>query len=98
MFRDMSIKKKLTVILMIAGTAAVLFACIVFYVMTTDQFRKTYESDLSSLAQILGRNCEASLAFQIPEEAGRVLTSLSIKPSVIYARPFREQYRLSPMS
>jgi hypothetical protein len=30
MFRDMSIKKKLTVILMTAGTVAVLLACIVF--------------------------------------------------------------------
>jgi PAS domain S-box-containing protein len=81
----MSIKKKLTVILMTTGTVAVLLACIVFYVMTTAQFRKTYENDLSSLAKILGQNCEAALAFQIPEEAGRVLTSLSVRPSVIYA-------------
>jgi PAS domain S-box-containing protein len=81
----MSIKKKLTVILMTAGTVAVLLACIVFYVMTTDQFRKTYKNDLMSLAQILGQNCEASLSFQISEEAGRVLTSLSVRPSVIYA-------------
>ncbi len=70
---------------MAAGTVAVLLACIVFYVMTTDQFRKAYENDLSSLAQILGKNCEAALVFQIPEEAGRVLTSLSVRPSVIYA-------------
>jgi PAS domain S-box-containing protein len=85
MFRDMSIKKKLTVILMIAGTVAVLSACIVYYVMTTDQFRKTYEDDLTSLARILGRNCEASLAFRIPEEADHVLASLSVRPSVVYA-------------
>ncbi|MDH4231863.1 MAG: PAS domain S-box protein [Nitrospirota bacterium] len=85
MFRDMSIKKKLTVILMTTGTVAVLLACIVFYVMTTDQVRKSYESDLVGLAQILGKNCEAALAFQIPEEAVRVLTSLSVRPSVTYA-------------
>jgi PAS domain S-box-containing protein len=84
-FRDMSIKKKLTVILMVAGTAAVLFACIVFYAMTTDQYRKTYEDGLLSLAHILGRNCEASLAFRIPEEADHVLASLAVRPSVVLA-------------
>ena len=84
-FRDFTIRKKLNVLLMSAGTVAVLLACIVFYFMTTSHFRKAYEDDLTSLARIIGHNCEASLAFRIPEEAERVLASLAVRPSVVYA-------------
>lgn len=84
-FRDMTIRKKLTLLLMSAGAGAVLLACMVFYIMTTNQFRKAYEDSISTLAAILGHNCQASLAFRIPDEADKVLKSLSVSPSVIYA-------------
>jgi len=83
--RDLTIKTKLTAILMSIGVIAVFLACIVFYVMTTSNFREAYDEDLGGLARIIGRNCEASLAFMIQEEAERVLSSLSVRPSVVYA-------------
>ena len=83
--RDLTIRKKLVVLLMSAGTVAVLLACLVFYFLTTNHFRKAYEDDLTSLARIIGHNCEASVAFRIPEEADRVLSSLSVRTSVVYA-------------
>jgi len=85
MFHDMTIRNKLTVLLMSTAVIAVMLACFVFYVMTMKQFRLSYEEDLSGLADILGKNCEASVAFRIPEEAERVLASLSVRPSVVYA-------------
>ncbi|MBI5141481.1 MAG: PAS domain S-box protein [Nitrospirae bacterium] len=84
-FRDRTIKTKLTAILMSVGVIAVFLACIVFYVMTTNNFREAYDEDLGGLARVIGRNCEASLAFMIPDEAERVLASLSVRPSVVYA-------------
>jgi PAS domain S-box-containing protein len=84
-FRDLTIKRKLTVLMMGVSAAAALIACIVFNVMTTGHLKKSYHDDLSSLAQVLARNCEASLAFQLPEEAARVVSTLSARPSVIYA-------------
>ncbi|MBI5633665.1 MAG: response regulator [Nitrospirae bacterium] len=84
-FRNMTIRKKLSALLLSAGSAAVLIACIIFYVMTMNHFRKSYEDGLASLAQVTARNCEASLAFQIPEDTDRVLDSLSANPSVKYA-------------
>ncbi|MBA4373302.1 MAG: hypothetical protein C0402_10645 [Thermodesulfovibrio sp.] len=84
-FRDMTIGKKLTVLLLGAGAAAVLISCIIFYVMTTAHFRQSYEEGITGLAQVIARNCEASLAFRIPEDAERVLASLSVNSSVKYA-------------
>ncbi len=84
-FRDMTIRKKLTVLLLGAGAAAVMIACIIFYVMTTAHFRESYEEGITGLAQVMARNCEASLAFRIPEDAERVLASLSVNRSVTYA-------------
>lgn len=84
-FRNMTIRKKLSVLLLIAGTTAVLIACIIFYGMTTSHFRRSHEEGSKSLAKIMARNCEASLAFRLPEDADRVLDALSAKPSVTYA-------------
>jgi len=75
----------MTVLLMSVSAAAALLACIVFYVMTTGHLKKSYHDDLNSLAQVLARNCEASLAFQLPEDAGRVISTLSARPSIRYA-------------
>ena len=81
----MTIGKKLTMLLLSAGAAAVLIACIIFYVMTTAHFRKSYEEGVAGLARVMARNCEASLAFRLPEDAERVLSSLSVNSSVTYA-------------
>ncbi|TAN40046.1 MAG: PAS domain S-box protein [Nitrospirae bacterium] len=84
-FRDMTIRKKLTVLLLGAGAAAVMIACIIFYIMTTAHLRRSYEEGVAGLAQVMARNCEAALAFRIPEDAERVLGSLSANRSVTYA-------------
>ncbi|MDD5107731.1 MAG: ATP-binding protein [Desulfuromonadaceae bacterium] len=81
----MTIKKKLTVLMMLTSTISVLFACAIFYVMTAEHLKITYESDLSSLAQMTGNNCSAALAFRIPEDAGHALASLTAKQSISLA-------------
>lgn len=85
MLLDMSIRKKLTLILMCTSAIAMLFASVVLYVMMTNHIRESYRADLIGLARILGHNCQASIAFRIPEEAERVLASLSTRPSVTKA-------------
>jgi len=84
-FRDMTIRKKLTVLMMGVSATAVLLACLVFYVMTTMNMQLTYQRGLVGIAQVLGRNCEASVAFQLPDDASRVLSSLEERTSVVYA-------------
>jgi PAS domain S-box-containing protein len=85
-FRDLSIRTKLTVLLLIVSTAAVLAATLAFYSLLSDQYRQSYRADLESLAGILAANCQASLAFSIPEDAEQLLLSLRSRPSVITAK------------
>ncbi|MDD2734798.1 MAG: ATP-binding protein [Desulfuromonadaceae bacterium] len=85
MLHNMTIKRKLTVLLMMTSTITVLLACAVFYVMTAEHLKITYESDLSSLAQMTGNNCSAALAFHIPEDAEHALATLSVKQSITLA-------------
>lgn len=68
-----------------SGAVAVLLASTVFYVMMIKHLRLAYENDLRGLVQIIARNSEVPVAFRIPEEAERVLVSLSERPSVIRA-------------
>ncbi|TAN44783.1 MAG: response regulator [Nitrospirae bacterium] len=84
-FRDMTIQKKLTLILMSAVAAAIFFASVTFYIVATNYFRRSYENDLVSLAKIIGKSCEAAVAFHVPEDAARALASLSVRPSIMYA-------------
>ena len=44
-----------------------------------------YRNDLTGLAQVVGHNCQVALAFDIPEDAQKVLSSLSTRPSIISA-------------
>jgi PAS domain S-box-containing protein len=85
-FQDLSIRTKLTVLLLSVSTAAVLAATLAFYSLVSNQYRQSYRTDLESLAGILAANCQASLAFGIPEDAEQLLHSLKSRPSIINAR------------
>ncbi len=83
--RNLTIRKKLTLILMLTSATAVLMACLPFYAMVVDHYRQSYRDDLTSLAKVLGYNCQAALAFNIPEDADKVLESLKARPSISFA-------------
>jgi len=83
--RNLTIRKKLTLILMLTSATAVLLACLPFYAMVVDHYRQSYRNDLTSLARVLGYNCQAALAFDIPEDANKVLESLKARPSISFA-------------
>jgi len=83
--RDLSIRKKLTLIVMVTSATAVLLATLSFYTLFVKNYRQAYRHDLVSLAAVLGHNCQAALAFHIPEDAEKVLSSLRARPSIVYA-------------
>lgn len=84
-FKNLSIRKKLSLLLMGISTAAVLAACLTFYYLIVDRYQQAYLDDLHSLANITSANCVASLAFGIPEDAEELLASLANRPSIIAA-------------
>jgi len=90
-FKDLSIRRKLTILLMGISTSAVLIACLIFYFLIVDRYQKSYTSDLASLADITATNCSASLAFEIPEDAEQLLASLKKRPSISQAIIYDKQ-------
>ncbi len=81
-WRDVSIKHKLTLILMLTSSLTVLVACLTFYGLVVNHFQKVYKRDMNNLALIVGSNCKAALMFDVPEDADTVLATLKSRKSV----------------
>jgi PAS domain S-box-containing protein len=83
--RQHSIRGKLTGIIMITSSAAVLLACLGFTVTGLLGFRKRLIIDISTIARVIASNSTAALAFNDHESGREVLGALQAKPSVIAA-------------
>jgi signal transduction histidine kinase len=81
----MTIKSKLTAIMMVTSAVAVLVSCIVFIIFSLMQYHQFHLRELAILTDVIGHNCQAALKFDIPEDAEKVLSSLDADPSVIFA-------------
>lgn len=88
-FNDLSIKVKLTMILLFLTlvSGAVAGSVLVFYDLAL--FRKDLIRNLSTLAQVIGNNSTAALAFDSVEDSESILASLRFEPSIVAARIFR---------
>jgi signal transduction histidine kinase/CheY-like chemotaxis protein len=84
-FKDISIKRKLTAIIMIASTVALLLVSAGFVSYELATFRKTMASDLSTLAEIIGDRSTAALSFGIKSDAEETLHALSFKKHITAA-------------
>jgi len=80
-----SIRRKLTRIMMMASTTAVLLAGLGFVVADLVNVRKRVADDLSTLAQVIGSNSTVALTFGDRQGAAEVLEALRAKPSIVAA-------------
>ncbi|MBU0728689.1 MAG: PAS domain S-box protein [Proteobacteria bacterium] len=85
-FKDLSIRKKLAFIVLFTSSTAVILACLAFYLFIINQYKVFYHENLISLSEIVGKNCEAALAFNVPDDAQNILASLDAKPSIVLAK------------
>ncbi len=85
MFNDLSIKHKLTGIIMSACSLMLLLTCAVFVVNDLICFRREMIHNISTLASVIGVNSTAALTFQYPETATEILEGLSAEPYIIAA-------------
>ena len=83
--RQHSIRGKLTGIIMIASTAAVLLACLGFMATGLLNFRKRLIADISTIARVIASNSTTALAFNDHASGREVLEALRAKPAVIAA-------------
>ncbi len=84
-YRDLPIRHKLTTIIMLTSGVAILLACAAFVLYDLAAFRRAMTRDLSTVAEIIGQNSTAALAFNDPNAATQVLAALRAKPNVISA-------------
>ena len=101
-FGDMTIKRKLTWIIMSISTACLLLSCAVFIVYQNHTLRRQMIEELSTQARIIGQNCKAALTFESSKDAEEVLAALGTQPTIalgciytnegkVFARYQREQ-------
>ncbi len=83
--RATSIRRKLTILVLVTTSVALLTAAIQFVLNDAWTYRRTVLNDLSILATILGQNCTSALEFGDAREASRTLAALKAKPQVVVA-------------
>ena len=84
-FRDLSIKRKLTLIMMIISIVALLLSCASFIIYDQIFSRRAMIQELSSLAEIVGSNSTAAITFNDQDSATEILSALSARPHIISA-------------
>ncbi len=87
--RNLSLRGKLTSIIMITCSVAVLLACTVFAVYDVTTFRSSLAKDLGTVTKITGSNITAALTFGDVKAASEILNSLSIQTHIAEACVYR---------
>ena len=84
-FSDLPIRRKLALLILTSSVLAVILACMGFAVYERQNFRSNTGSELQALADTLGANTAASLAFNDPKTAREMLGALRADHNVLGA-------------
>ncbi len=91
MIHNLTIRKKLTLIIMFTTVAALLLAGVSFISFSYYEHRQDSLNNLISMAKVIGRNCQVALMFNIPEDTEKILATLVARPSVVNACIYDKQ-------
>jgi PAS domain S-box-containing protein len=84
-FRDLPIKRKLTLIIMVTSGTALLLTCGLFVTYELRRLRDEMQQRLSMLAGVVGANSTAALAFKDHQAADETLSNLGSQPRIVCA-------------
>ncbi len=84
-FRDLSIRQKLTAIVLATTGVALALACTVFLVFDQITARHALERDIETTAQMISANTSAALLFGDEVDATRLLHALAVEKHVVFA-------------
>ena len=82
---NMTIKRKLILIIMLTSTIALLLAGTLNLFHQHTQIRKELIRSISCYAQIIGENCRAAISFEDANDASEMLKSLEAESSIAFA-------------
>jgi signal transduction histidine kinase/CheY-like chemotaxis protein/HPt (histidine-containing phosphotransfer) domain-containing protein len=83
--RNLSIKRKLTIIVMAASSVALLLACVAFGLYDKFTFQQSMVEDLEIQGEIIATNSTAGLTFNDGKAIEEMLAALKAKPSIVSA-------------
>ncbi|MBN2106878.1 MAG: PAS domain S-box protein [Deltaproteobacteria bacterium] len=89
-----SLTKKMNLVVMAVSTIAVLTAGSASMYLSNRNYRAHLINDLQGLAQVVGRNCQVALKFNLPGEAEKPLAAFDVRPSVLFAAIFDPEGQL----
>lgn len=81
-YKDLAINTKLTLLVLLAGSVALLLSCIAFVTNDVRMARSSMIQQMSTLAEVLGSNSTAALSFDDAKTASELLMSLEKQPAV----------------
>src|SRR5260221_10947454 len=84
-FRNASIQRQQTIVIMLTCSVALLLACTAFVVYEILTFRAEMTRNLSTLAEIIGNNSTAALDFNEEKAAAETLAALRAEPNIVAA-------------
>ena len=84
-FRNLSIKRKLNVIIMATSGLALLLACVTLVSYDQVQGREEIKHQLMTISEIVGSNSTGAIAFDDADGATETLAALRFAPNVDYA-------------
>src|SRR2546429_8385941 len=83
--RDLSIKRKLTLMAMLTSSLALLLSSAGFLIYDLVSFRKLLSKDLMTQAEIVAYNSAAAMAFKDDASAKGTLSALAAKDDIVAA-------------
>jgi len=83
--RNVPIKRKLNVIMMMISVIVILIACGAFLANEVISYRRSMVDHLGTLAQVIGSNSTAALSFSDSKAASETLSALAAESDVILA-------------
>lgn len=89
-FSDISIRRKLTLIIMATSGAALLLAGASFLAYESATFPQSVAQNLSSLALVIGNNSAAAIVFDDENAANEILGALRATPNVVSGYIYRK--------
>jgi signal transduction histidine kinase len=85
MKKDTSIQRRLMRVILITCGATLVLTSVAYFGYEYLNFRKTYLKQLSNTGKIIASNSTAALAFDNPDDANEILSSLKVDPDIVGA-------------
>ncbi|HWY74411.1 MAG TPA: hypothetical protein VN281_02275, partial [Verrucomicrobiae bacterium] len=89
-FQNLSIKSKITLVATLISCIALLLACAALITYELFSFRAGLVSEISTLAEITGKDVTVPISFERPEEAELVLAHLSSEKQILAACIYKD--------